>query len=84
LRPDYSWGGIWLGRALTGLKDYAGAEAAYREVMEQDPGFVQSYISLGDLAVRQGNLEAAREYYQRALRIDPFHRAVKAKLDKLQ
>jgi cytochrome c-type biogenesis protein CcmH/NrfG len=52
--------------------------------MEKDPGFIQSYISLGDLAVRQNDPEAARGFYQRALQIDPFHQATKDKLDGLQ
>jgi tetratricopeptide (TPR) repeat protein len=82
--PGYSCGGIWLGRALAGLKDYAQAEAVYREVMESDPGFIQSYISLGDLAVRQGDSAAARGFCQRVLQIDPFHQATKDKLNRLQ
>jgi Tfp pilus assembly protein PilF len=52
--------------------------------MERDPGFIQSYISLGDLAARQNNPDAARKFYQRALEIDPFHQATRDKLERLQ
>jgi tetratricopeptide (TPR) repeat protein len=83
LMPGYSWSGIWLGRAYVGLKDWPGAEAAFKEVAARDPGFIQGYLGLGDLAEKQGNPSAAREYYRRALQIDPLHQGARDRLSAL-
>lgn len=44
--------------------DYAGAEAAYHEIIAQNASFVQAYIGLGNIAQRNQDFELARHYYK--------------------
>ncbi len=83
LMPGYSWAGIWLGRAYVGLKDLPRAEAVFQDVAASDPAFIQPYLGLGELAEKRGNTAAARDYYRRALQIDPLHQGARDRLAAL-
>lgn len=51
--------------------DYPGAAARLRELLSHDPDDAETWMSLGDVAIFQGNEILARESYQRALEVDP-------------
>ncbi len=53
------------------VKDEAAARAAFEEAAALDPGNFYAHFNLGALAHRDGDLEEAMEYYDRALAIEP-------------
>ncbi|BEQ13477.1 tetratricopeptide repeat protein [Desulfoferula mesophila] len=70
-RPDtiehlYHLGNIW---RLKG--NIANAELNYQQILAQDPTFVKAYERLGLLMLVSGQVKKAREYYARALELDP-------------
>ncbi len=83
-RNDHQWGYIWLGRANSRLKEYDEAEKNYKSAQSLNRDFIQSYISLGDLAVLLGKDSSAIEYYEKAITIDPLHESVRNKLTRLR
>jgi len=48
---------------------------AYRRALEARPDFADACNNLGTLHARSGDLERAREYWERAVAIDPNHAA---------
>src|SRR5712692_3415591 len=58
-------------RVLEQAGEWAGAEAAYRAVLKQNPGSVEAFGNLGVVLARQAKYEAAAEAYGRALRLRP-------------
>jgi len=51
-----------LGAALFERGDYEGAEEHYLWATELAPGMLHAYLSLGSIAMKQGDLEAARRW----------------------
>jgi tetratricopeptide (TPR) repeat protein len=47
------------------------------QAVQQDPGDFITWTLLGDLEVRAGDVQAARGYYRRALRLDPREPALR-------
>lgn len=58
-------------RILLEMKDYAGAEVAYKRLLEVDPANSGAFFHLGNLAQIGGDPQAAMEYYQKALDLVP-------------
>jgi tetratricopeptide (TPR) repeat protein len=58
--------------ALETQGDRAGARAALREALAQEPGNFVTLALLGDLETRAAELRQARVYYRRALRLNPL------------
>ena len=66
------------------LKQYDEAETAYQAAILIDPGFIQSYIGLGDIAVNRNDSRQALEYYRKALDIEPSHSSTRRKVEQLE
>jgi tetratricopeptide (TPR) repeat protein len=49
----------------------AAAEAILRDLLEERPDDAELHVQVGELRLESGDREAARELYERALRIDP-------------
>ena len=60
--------------------EFAGAEAAYREVLRIRPRHMAARVQLGNALVLQGNLEEAVPVYERVLEQAPQHRNVRFNL----
>ncbi len=60
-----------LGICRAGLRQRAGAIAAYREAVSLQPGFAAAWNNLGDLLRRSGDLDGALEALNHALETDP-------------
>ena len=52
-------------------KNYRAAEDLYKEVLKIDPDHFESIYLLGSLSVQTYNFERARNYYEKALVIQP-------------
>lgn len=53
--PDVPWTQVMYGDALRRRGDDAGAEAAYRTAIDNDPSFANAYVQLADLIEAHGN-----------------------------
>ena len=51
-------------------KDYAAAEAAYRQLLKQSPNIAQAYSNLGLACYMQNNFPSAEEAFLKALQLD--------------
>jgi tetratricopeptide (TPR) repeat protein len=58
-----------LGQALQRMSDGAGAEAAYRKALEQDPNDFDANLQLGTIRKDEGRFEEALAYLTRAARL---------------
>ena len=71
------------GELLLQVGDRNGAERAFVEITEQEPGNPWGWFLLGELYREQGDVSTAQRCYQRTLEIVPAHeparRAIKAK-----
>ena len=47
------------------------AAAAFRQALAIDPPYARGYTNLAALALLEGDADAARDYYQRAIGVDP-------------
>ncbi len=63
------WNDYGIGLLLQG--DLRGAQRAFRQVTELEPGYVDGWVNLGRVALAEGDLDAAREVLGRALEIEP-------------
>lgn len=59
------------GAACIGLRDYAGAERAFRAAIDIEDGHAELHGNLGAAIEPQGRLEEAEVFYRRALFLDP-------------
>jgi tetratricopeptide (TPR) repeat protein len=59
--------GICLGQ----LDRFPEAEAAFRRALAIDPSYARGYTNLAAVALLEGDAEQARDYYQRAIVVDP-------------
>ncbi len=60
-----------LARAYVATRDYAAAREALERLLGQRPDDVRGWLSLGDLAMFQGDQVRARNCYEQAARRDP-------------
>jgi tetratricopeptide (TPR) repeat protein len=61
--------------ALQSLQELTRARVEFERVIEAQPNHVEGLASLADLAMQRGDVDAARNYAERALRVDPLHDA---------
>ncbi len=61
------FGHFYLGLALRDLRRYSEARAVLEVAAELDPRYLQVYVALGDVALGQGDPDAARAWFQKAL-----------------
>jgi len=60
--------------------DLEAAEGVLRQVLAEDPNMVDAINWLSSALTKQGKVDEAMEWYQRALRIDPMHPAIAVNL----
>jgi len=63
------WNDWGIGLLLQG--DLKGAEYAFQRVTEAEPGYADGWLNVARALIREGEVEAARPYVQKALAIDP-------------
>jgi len=61
----------WLGNALQGLRDYAGAASAYQEALRLKPDYRIAHSELGHVFEQQKQLAQAVQEYRKALAAAP-------------
>ncbi|MEN8443976.1 MAG: tetratricopeptide repeat protein [Cyanobacteria bacterium J06555_13] len=61
------------GQTAQDLKDYAEAEAIWRQVIDLEPSSTEAYVAMGKALYFQGRLEEAVATFNSALTIDPNH-----------
>jgi protein O-GlcNAc transferase len=64
-----------LGEALIEVGELVAAAAAYRQVIELMPGRAEGYHGLGEVRLLERDYVAARDLLERAVAINPRHRA---------
>ena len=62
------WNDYGIGLMLQG--DLKGAEYAFKKVTEAEPGYADGWLNVARALIREGQVEAARPYIQKALSID--------------
>ncbi len=67
--PDSITARMGLGNSRYALHDLRGAEAAYRHVTQQDPGFAPAYNNLAQTLADQGQLHAAENAARQAIHL---------------
>lgn len=65
------------------LKNYEQAETYLKKSLEHYPNFHTSLVNLGELYLETGRLQEAREYFERAVKINPFNPFVHLRLIKI-
>jgi tetratricopeptide (TPR) repeat protein len=63
------WNDWGIGLLLQG--DLKGAEYAFQRVTEAEPGYADGWLNVARALIREGEVEAAKPYVQKALAIDP-------------
>ncbi|MCP4727986.1 MAG: tetratricopeptide repeat protein, partial [bacterium] len=72
LNPDYIAGAHFsLGMCCDQLKKYEKAEREFRKALEIDPQHFNSFIAIGNLYLRKGDLKNAIPEFEKALKIYP-------------
>lgn len=69
------------GNAAYAKQDYAGAIAAYEQLIAEDVTQPEVFFNLGDAYYRSGNLGAAIANFERALQVAPSYEPAKRNLD---
>jgi predicted Zn-dependent protease len=67
--PASAWFDLALARQ--DLRDFAGAEAAYREVLAKKPDHAEAAVNLGIIRQEAGDLDGAMDAYAQAYRLRP-------------
>lgn len=62
-----------LGEIFTKTKQYEAAQQEYMVILDKNPNSADAHFYLGELALLQGNKDAARTEWRRAFKIDPLH-----------
>jgi tetratricopeptide (TPR) repeat protein len=65
------------------LKNYEQAETYLKKSLEHYPNFHTSLVNLGELYLETDRLQEAREYFERAVKINPFNPFVHLRLIKI-
>jgi tetratricopeptide (TPR) repeat protein len=81
LRLDYAY--LIKGDILGRIGDPDGARECCREALAANPQCHEALNNLGTALLRDGDLEAARDHYQRALAIAPEMEAINKNLEKV-
>jgi Flp pilus assembly protein TadD len=63
------WNDWGIGLLLQG--DLKGAEYAFQRVTEAEPGYADGWLNVARALIREGEVEAAKPYVQKALALDP-------------
>jgi tetratricopeptide (TPR) repeat protein len=63
------WNDYGIGLLLQG--DIKGAEAAFLNVTEMEPGYADGWVNVGRARVQEGNMEAAEQVLRKALEVNP-------------
>lgn len=73
---------LWnnLGTVYRALKDYSGAEGAFRTATEIDRSFAPAWNNLGIVLAQQGRAQEAMTALQEAVRLDPANSGAKVNL----
>jgi predicted alpha/beta superfamily hydrolase len=75
------------GHAFHGLRRHEAPDEAirlFRFCLELHPGSAQAYEGLGEAHERKGMKDEARQYYQKALELDPDNENARKKLEELE
>lgn len=73
-----------VGQQLREAGQLPDAQAVFRFVAEEFPGWALGYLGLAELARTRGDREEAARAYRRALEIDPEHRAAREGLAEME
>ncbi len=65
------------------LQNYEQAESNLKKSLAHYPEFHTTLVNLGELCLETGRLEEAREYFERAVKINPFNPFVHLRLIKI-
>jgi len=63
--------------------DFDGAISSFKEAVELDPNYAESYNSLGYAYFKKGEYKLAEEYFKKALEANPSHEKARINLDYL-
>jgi VWFA-related protein len=74
--------GYYLGLALYGAHDLAGAETEFREAVKRAPNMAAAHNELGAVLFERGDRAAAVTEFQEALRLEPGNPKMLANLDQ--
>jgi VWFA-related protein len=74
--------GYYLGLALYGAHDLAGAETQFREAVKRAPNMAAAHNELGAVLFERGDRAAAVTEFQEALRLEPGNPKMLANLDQ--
>jgi VWFA-related protein len=74
--------GYYLGLALYGAHDLAGAETQFREAVQRSPNMAAAHNELGAVLFERGDRAGAVTEFQEALRLEPGNRKMLANLDE--
>jgi tetratricopeptide (TPR) repeat protein len=70
--PALSMVSLQMGNAYVGKKSYPEAEAAFQEVMKDNPEEPNGLFAMGTLKEAQGRVSEAQDWYQKAAQADEF------------
>ncbi len=59
------------GRAQTGLREFEAAEKDFRDILQQEPGYLPALVGLGQLKLEDGKPDEAIDQFQNAVKADP-------------
>ena len=79
--PERAEPGYYLGLALFETRDWAGAEAQFRETVKRSPNFAGGHDGVGVALLERGDRAGAVAEFQEALRLEPGNVKVRANLD---
>ena len=82
-RPNYTSGNIVLGRCYLDKAEDLQAAKAFESVLELDMENVIALKCLSEIAERQGDTAAARNWLERLLEVDPMNEEAQAALDAM-
>jgi tetratricopeptide (TPR) repeat protein len=80
LEPSNEWAELNLARSYYQSGSFDEAETAYLKILEVRPNSVDSLTALADISYRKKRLEAAIQYAQRALALQPSDPSINAML----
>jgi len=63
--------------------DYEGAKKVYREIIKENPNFINAYIDLGRVCIRIDDLEGAAENFRKAIEKDPENESYKKEFESI-
>jgi len=83
LSPQSAWSHAYLGLALAKKRDFAGARAALAEADRRRPNNAEILARAGEVELAAGDREAARQWFTRALAVQPTNTRAQAGLAAL-